>query len=154
LARCCARHPDFHGITHDLEVDWPIPRAYFGLAVSLHSLHCLTGATAFIHRMHGCLLPGGLALLTVLKGCEGEPESILSCLRRISSDMHTREALNFAPWKILDALMRRLIPEPQRFFTPDSLRTLLEQGGFRVRELRLTFNCCSLLVLAEKERTS
>lgn len=104
-----------------------LPPGSADIAVMLHVIEHLPDPAAEVDRLYQVLVPGGLLVVET-------PSANNPVFRR-------------APGR-----WRQIIPEHLWFYTPDTLRRLLEGHGFRVRELRTVGKDVSLRLFANRLR--
>jgi len=126
LAACAGRVPHFEAIQADLRGDWLLKPSFFGLIVSVHSLHFVPDSHKILFSIADSLVPGGYAVFVAIRHQEG----IWECLRRVSRETNIKEAWNLAPWKILDSLMIKTAKNRCHYWNEKDFESQLVHCGF------------------------
>jgi hypothetical protein len=152
LKNCSHLLSDVQTRSADLNREWPFKKSEFGLTVSVHGLHYLEHPGSLLDRVYGSLAPGGLSVWVVFQGEGTHHPSLIDTITRIGKTHGLSEAADILTWKVLDSLMLALSGRDHHFWSHESLKALLSQHGYTVESIRPTFDGCSWLALAGKER--
>ena len=150
LDACRVAEPGSRVVSADLAGPWPLPGERFDLAVSVHALHWFDDPERLVATVASLLAPGGRAVWVVFAGHDGRTERVDQTFRRIAQECGWREAWNFLPWKVTDAIMRRYTARPMHFFDRAALTRICHRQGFTVETLEPAYNGCSWIAVAQR----
>ena len=153
LQRARMKHPHLQFQSGDLGGVLPFPSESFDAITCSNVLYTLPDPAAALQEFRRVLRPGGKLVVTnPVPGCRAE--EILQHEWRLSSLPSRLRLLTGLPGILMLLIFNRFLLTPERrarLYCPDrrELEQVLEQAGFRAREVRRVYADQSWLVVAE-----